>query len=518
MDTPIAPLLVGTATTALAYLSLRRKPGKMPTRVADPIKDIPEYIKRNKYPAKSHNLRVANVLAEDLRDDIDSAGFLIGGNVVEHVKYCDGTKRFRQERYFYYLSGIDIPGSVVFYDCKSRKLILFLPPIDCEDVIWSGMPMEPDEVLQKFDFDEVYYMDKLCEVILQNYGHLSVLYTTDIDNLDRLTLSKELLALIKPGDEHFFHAMDECRAIKDEYEIEVLRHAAKISDNSHYAVMSALPIEVNEIQLEAEFGYHATRQGARFQGYDPICCSGPACGTLHYVKNDGDLRGKSSVLIDAGAEWMNYTTDVTRCFPISGKFTREHRAIYDAVLDMQTQTMQLMKPGVKWDDLHILSHRVLIKHLIKLGILKGDEYSEEEIFQSRVSCAFYPHGLGHLMGLDVHDVGGYPNYEDPDPYFKYLRMRRELRANMVITNEPGCYFNEHLLSEFLDKFPERRKMVNLDVLEKYMYVGGVRIEDDILITKDGYENLTGITSDPEEIESIVSNGLRKARSEFHNVV
>ena len=185
---------------------------------------------------------------------------------------------------------------------------------------------------------------------------------------------------------------------------------------------------------------------------------------------------------------------------------------------MQTQTMQLMKPGVKWDDLHILSHKVLIKHLIKLGILKGDKFSEEEIFQSRVSCAFYPHGLGHLMGLDVHDVGGYPNYEDPDPYFKYLRMRRELRTNMVITNEPGCYFNEHLLSEFLDKFPERKKMVNLDVLEKYMYVGGVRIEDDILITKDGYENLTGITSDPEEIERIVSNGLKKPRSEFHNVV
>ncbi|KAI8398074.1 hypothetical protein B1J92_F02233g [Nakaseomyces glabratus] len=478
--------------------------------------DIPEALKGHKYPAKSHNKKVKDILLKT-RDDLksDDVAVFIAGEEVEGWKYCDTDRDFRQNRYFYYLTGCDIPGSALLYNFKNDNLTLVLPNIDWDDVIWSGLPLSLEEAKKEYDADDVVHMKDLENVLQKQLGDVSKfkIYTTDLDNVHNETLKKHLI----PSDKDFFFALDEARLIKDWYELEVLKHAAKISDTCHLAVMSALPIELNEVQIEAEFSYHALRQGARSLGYDPICCSGPACGTLHYIKNSEDLEGKSSILIDAGAEWRQYTSDVTRCFPINGKFTKEHREIYETVLDMQTQAMELIKPGANWDDLHILTHKVLIKHFLDLGIFKKD-FSEEEIFQRRVSCAFYPHGLGHLMGLDVHDCAGRPNYEDPDPYFKFLRLRRTLEAGMVLTNEPGCYFNEFLIEEFLKKFPERVEVVDQEVLKKYMYIGGVRIEDDIIVTETGHENMTKITSDPDEIEKIVSKGLERSRSEFHALV
>lgn len=487
------------------------KSAEVENKLAD-ANELPFALKGHKYPAKAHNLKVKNLLlSKNKKLSPDSTAVFIAGEEIEGIKYCDTTKDFRQNRYFYYLSGVDIPGSSLLFNFENDKLTLFLPNVEWDDVIWSGMPMSLEEALKNFDVDEVLYADEIEEKILYGLGDFKIL-TTDLDNIHGAKVKEKLT----PSDADLFYAMDEARLLKDWYEIEVLRKAAAISDKCHLAVMSALPIELNEVQIQAEFSYHSTRQGARSLGYDPICCSGPACGTLHYVKNSEDLAHKSSILIDAGAEWKNYTSDVTRCFPISGKFTKEHREIYEAVLDVQTQVMQRIKPGVNWEDLHLLSHRVLIKHLRKLGIFKS-RFSEKELFDRRASCVFYPHGLGHLMGLDVHDVGGQPNYKDSDPYFKYLRLRRPLQEGMVVTNEPGCYFNEYLIKEFMDKYPERSEVIDLDVVKKYMSIGGVRIEDDILVKQNGYENLTKITSDPDEIEKIVTKGLSRPRSAFHVV-
>nr|AAU09720.1 YFR006W [Saccharomyces cerevisiae] len=476
------------------------------------VNEIPVKIRNHKYPAKEHNLRVKDLLLNrNPKLSKISTAFFIAGEELEGNKYCDTNKDFRQNRYFYHLSGVDIPASAILFNCSTDKLTLFLPNIDEEDVIWSGMPLSLDEAMRVFDIDEALYISDLGKKFkeLQDFA----IFTTDLDNVHDENIARSLI----PSDPNFFYAMDETRAIKDWYEIESIRKACQISDKSHLAVMSALPIELNELQIQAEFEYHATRQGGRSLGYDPICCSGPACGTLHYVKNSEDIKGKHSILIDAGAEWRQYTGDITRCFPTSGKFTAEHREVYETVLDMQNQAMERIKPGAKWDDLHALTHKVLIKHFLSMGIFKK-EFSEDEIFKRRASCAFYPHGLGHMLGLDVHDVGGNPNYDDPDPMFRYLRIRRPLKENMVITNEPGCYFNQFLIKEFLEKHPERLEVVDMSVLKRYMYVGGVRIEDDILVTKDGYENLTGITSDPDEIEKIVQKGLKKPRSGFHVIV
>jgi len=465
---------------------------------------MPKMTIPSKYPAKQHALNVKNHLKTKI-PNLQNHSIFISGSIQESDKYSDSAKVFKQERYFYYLTGCDIPGSHVWFDLINEELILFLPEIDQDDIMWSGLPLSLEEAMQKFDVDKVVYENEIESYLKQNNINL----TPDIN-----ISNEKFKHLLSSSSIDLFYALDESRLIKDDYEISLLRKAAKITDNCHLAVMSALPIETNETHIHAEFMYHAIRQGSKHTAYDPICCSGPNCGTLHYIKNDDELDTKQSILIDAGAEWNNYASDVTRCFPISGEWSKEHREIYDAVREMQFKTMELIKPDVEWDELHLLAHKILIKNFLKLGIFHGDEL---EIFKSGVSTVFFPHGLGHLMGMDTHDVGGHPNYEDSDEKLRYLRLRRTLQKGMVLTDEPGIYFSPFLIEAGF-KDLNKKKFVNEEVMKKYLPIGGVRIEDDILVTETGYENLTGITSDPDEISKIVKAGISKGRSHFHNIV
>lgn len=461
-----------------------------------------------KYPAKAHALKVkSHFLSKNTNKNDENFAFFIAGANAAPYAYCDEFAPLRQNRYFHYLTGIEqIAGAFILFNVANEKLTLFLPNVDEDDIMWSGLPLSKEDALKEFDVDEVYYAKDIETTLKSLKDSNYKIYTTDTDDYAKLPFANYVI----PKDPVFFYALDESRLIKDDYEIALMRHAAKITDNCHMAVMSALPIETNETHLHAEFIYHSIRQGSKFQSYDPICCSGPSCGTLHYVKNDDPMDGKTSVLIDAGAEWKCYASDVTRCFPITGKFSTEHLSIYNAVKDMQTQVMENVKPGIHWDDLHFLSHKVLIKHFIDLGLFHNG--TAEEIFESGVSVWFYPHGLGHLLGMDTHDVGGHANYDDPNPMLRYLRLRRKLETGMVVTDEPGIYFSPFLIEKITK---EQEKYVNKEIVDKYMYIGGVRIEDDILVTKDGYENMTHITSDPYEIEKIVQKGLAKGREGFH---
>lgn len=473
------------------------------------MSDGPRSLEGKKYPAKNHAQKVHSLLQKKNSTKAKDVSFFISGEDLELYKYCDQTRPFRQNRYFFYLSGVNIPGSHVLYQSGSDKLTIYLPNVDKEDIMWSGLPLSKEEAAKKFDADEIKYAADIASDLkeLKNKS-----YTTDINkfNMDFSTYLVE-------KDEDFFYALDEARAIKDEYEIELMRHAAKITDNCHLAVMSALPIETKETHIHAEFMYHALRQGSKNQSYDPICCSGESCSTLHWVRNDGDITPeKRSVLIDAGAEWDCYASDVTRCFPVNGEWTKEHLDIYNLVLKMQDEVYKNMKPGVEWEDLHLKAHKVLIEGFQELGIFKK-EYSVDEIFKAKVSARFFPHGLGHMLGMDTHDTAGYANYSDPDPLLCYLRIRRKLEPNMVVTNEPGCYFSPFLLEETLED-PARNKYINKDVLDKYWYIGGVRIEDDVLITKDGYEIFTKVTKDPKEISKIVKAAHERGVNSFHNIV
>lgn len=456
----------------------------------------------SKYPAKEHARRTVKKL-EELAGGVSESVIYLASSQTIYWPYCDQTQPIRQNRYFMYLTGVDdIPDCHVVYDIAKDVLTLYLPPVDEESIMWSGLPVSIKQALELYDVDMVKHATDLNKDL------------NEAGNVISIELSKEY-AIVRESPV-LLEALDETRMIKDEYELDLMRKAAEISDNSHLAVMSALPIESNEGHIHAEFMYHSMRQGSKIAAYDPICCSGTDCGTLHYVKNNQSLDHKQLVLIDAGAEWKTYASDVTRVFPINGEWTKEAREIFDAVKDMQTQTMEGVKPGIQWENLHLLAHKILIKHFLKLGIFVHGT-SEEEILASRVSTAFLPHGLGHMLGMDTHDTGGKANYSDSDVMFRYLRIRRKLQANMVVTVEPGIYFNQFLIDPFKSD-PKTYKMINWDVLEKYMPVGGIRLEDDVRVTESGFENFTKITRDADEISSIVKAGIQKGRSHFHVIV
>ncbi|KAI5281602.1 hypothetical protein KEM54_003140 [Ascosphaera aggregata] len=284
----------------------------------------------------------------------------------------------------------------------------------------------------------------------------------------------------------------------------MLRRTNQVSSLAHQSVWRIAKKAKNEQELEAVFVALCMSKGCKEMSYHPITASGCNAATLHYVRNDEDTTQRLNVLMDSGAQYRTYCADITRTFPLNGKFTKESREIYDIVHEMMNESFKIIRAGVLWDDVHALAHRVAIKGLVKLGILKG---SEEELFEKRISVPFFPHGLGHYLGMDTHDVGGHANYDDPDPMFRYLRCRLHLPVNAVITVEPGIYFCRFQIDSYLNN-PETAKYIDTDVLERYWAVGGVRLEDDIVIREDGFENLSLAPKDPNYIEKIVSEGCQ----------
>lgn len=304
----------------------------------------------------------------------------------------------------------------------------------------------------RYDVDEVLYSNAVTDEILS--FHISspsspvyILHTqssripnsvprSNIDNL------------------HLQPAIDNARVYKDDYEIALLRKANAISAAAHRAVMSAVRNAKNEAELEGIFLQHCVSRKAKTQAYDPIVGSGRNCATLHYVRNDEPLKGRQLLLLDAGAEWEGYASDVTRTFPISGRWTKEAKDIYTIVDSMQRECIKRTVNGVDWRDTHMLAHRIAVKGLLQLGILHNG--SEEEIFRAGTSKAFFPHGLGHFLGLDTHDVEGTPDVKWtpssgdlcsfatlPAPMvgrgLYKTTVRRTLQPRMVITVEPGMY-------------------------------------------------------------------------------
>lgn len=229
-------------------------------------------------------------------------------------------------------------------------------------------------------------------------------------------------------------AIEECRVVKDDYEIALVRKANQVSEIAHKAVMKASKTAESERKLAALFVERCSANGCRNQAYSPIVASGEAASTLHYVHNDKKITSSQlNLLLDASGEWDCYAADITRTFPINGKFTLESANIYKLVLKMQETCMSKLKQGVSWETLHIIAHKTAIEGLLNLGILKGDA---SDIERARTSTAFFPHGLGHYLGMDTHDTGGHANYSDADPMFRYLRVRMTLPAGSIITVEP----------------------------------------------------------------------------------
>ncbi|KAF2705546.1 putative Xaa-Pro aminopeptidase pepP [Pleomassaria siparia CBS 279.74] len=448
---------------------------------------------KGKYPAKAHAKKVAEYIVSKGGDK--NGTIYLEGQKQKLLEDNDSEAPFRQRRYFFYLSGCVLPDSYLTYDIASEKLILYIPPVEPEEVIWSGLPMSVEEAQEKYNVDEVKTTSDVNSYLTSKESSQSTLYAIPEQVSDHITFiayAKTEFSLLKP-------AIETCRVIKTPYEIALIQKANVISTAAHVAVMQAASTAKNETELEAIFLKECISRNAKHQAYHSIVAAGENGATLHYVRNDQKIEKQNLLLLDAGCEVDCYASDITRTFPLSGEFNDETLAIYKIVLDMQHQCIAALKEGVLWDGVHELAHRIAIAGLLDLGILKGDK---DEIFKARTSVAFFPHGLGHYLGMDTHDTGGNPNYSDTDSMFRYLRVRGTLPAGSVITVEPGIYFCRFIIEPYL-KDEKQKAFIDEKVLEKYWSVGGVRIEDNILITKEGYENLTPTPKEIEDLKKII---------------
>ncbi|CAI6337205.1 unnamed protein product [Periconia digitata] len=447
---------------------------------------------KGKYPAKEHAKKVAEWL---IANGGDKTGTIyLEAQKSRLIEDNDGEAPFRQRRFFYYLSGCNLPDSYLTYNIPTETLNLFIPPVEPDEVIWSGLPMSPSEAKAKYDVDNVQTTSDLNAHLASSDASSQ---TTIFAIPDQISDSTSFLPFKTTNLDLLKRAIETCRVVKTDYEIALIRKANAISTVGHVNVMKAASAANSEAELEAVFLKACVERNAKNQAYHSIVAAGENGATLHYVRNDEPITNQNLLLLDAGCEVDNYASDITRAFPLKGSFTEESRGIYEIVLDMQKQCIAALKAGILWDSIHELAHQIAINGLLKLGILRGG--SADDIFKARTSVAFFPHGLGHYLGMDTHDTGGNPNYADKDSMFRYLRVRGNVPARSVVTVEPGLYFCRFIIEPYL-KDPEQAKYIDQSVLEKYWAVGGVRIEDNILVTDSGYENLTPT---PKEIDDVL---------------
>ncbi|MCJ1485930.1 hypothetical protein MMC06_006105 [Schaereria dolodes] len=460
------------------------------------MEGVDSILAAGKYPAKAHAAKVVAHLKNETPANIGGVIYL-EGQKTRMQEDSDHETPFRQRRHFFYLSGCSLPDCYLAYNIDDDYLVLFIPPIDPDSVIWSGLPLSPEDALKKYDVDEVLPSTEVNAFLGACGAPKSSVWAIEgqvSDHVTFLNFENKDVTLLKG-------AIEECRVVKDDYEIALITKANAISKIAHTSVLQSVKHVKNERELEAVFLERCIANGAREQAYGSIVASGENAATLHYQKNNEDLHGRSNLLLDAGSEYDCYASDITRTFPITGHFDSKSRQIYDVVLQMQKSCTEMLKEGVLWDDVHARAHEIAIEGLLGIGILKG---SKNEIFDSRTSVAFFPHGLGHYLGMDTHDTGGHANYEDKDSMYKYLRVRGKLPAGSVITVEPGVYFCRFIIEPYLQN-PAHAQYIDRDVLEGYWAVGGVRIEDNILVTEHGYENLTTALKEVDEMEKVINS-------------
>jgi len=412
----------------------------------------------------------------------DSVLLIPGADI--QFRNADSAYAFRQESSFYYFSGFCEPSSLIAIVNNKDGIssIAFVQPKDKLKEIWDGNRAGPIGAVDEFLFDKAYdntQIDTIMPDILN--GSSQVLYpigkksgfdqkvidwTTEASSKDRHSKSINIIDASS--------LIGNARLIKDEHEIKLIRKACDISAEAHIEAMKSVKNIDSEEAMEGMYIHEFSKRGGRFQAYTPIVAGGENACILHYVENNQKLQKSDLLLVDAGCEYEMYASDITRTFPISGKFSEEQLKIYEIVLEAMNTAIDNVKPGNDVMKPQEISEKVITKGLVKLGLLDGDP---DELHKKGAFKDFYMHKIGHWLGLDVHDAG---DYMEDEEFMKF-------KPGMVTTIEPGIYISS-----------------SMDVDDKWKGIG-VRIEDDILVTKDGNENLTSkVPSDPSEIESLMS--------------
>lgn len=389
-----------------------------------------------------------------------------------HTRNRDVSYPFRQDSDFYYLTGFNEPDAMaVFIPGREQgEYILFCREYDEKKALWEGAHAGLSGATGDYGADDAFPIDDLDDILPGMLENKSRVYypmgrNSDLDHslLDWINHIKSHArsGIVAPGElfslDRIVHDM---RLFKSSEELKLMRRAAEVSANAHIKLMQACKSGRYEYQIEADFIHYCMQHGLRYTAYPSIVAAGKNACVLHYTDNTDKLKNGDLLLIDAGAECDHYAADITRTFPISGRFSEPQKLLYQLVLDAQTAALEQVKPGQDWLAPHEAAVEVLTRGLIDLGLLKG---KLKKLIKDEKYKAFYMHRTGHWLGMDVHDVG---DYKVDDNW-------RILEPGMVLTVEPGLYIPAHC------------KQVD----EKWRGIG-IRIEDDVLVTAQGHEVLT----------------------------
>lgn len=424
---------------------------------------------------------------KELMKKIGPNGIVVLPSAAEAPRNGDAFYPFRQNSDFYYLTGFDEPDAVLVLAPKRKEgeTIFFNRVRDRNHEIWDGPRAGQEGACQDYLADQAFPIGELTNLLPELLVGREVIHCPLGTNkaFDKLLLKSlnKIRAKIRSGSQlpvAFYDiapSLHEMRLFKSPAEIEVMQKAVDISAKAHVRAMHACRPGMNEYQLEAELMYEFQKQGARYPAYNSIVGAGKNTCILHYIKNNQEIKDGDLVLIDAGAEYQNYASDITRTFPANGRFSAEQRAIYELVLASQLAAIKVTKPGASWTAMQDVIVKILTQGLVDLGILKGNV---DSLIEKEAYFPFYMHRSGHWLGLDVHDVGRY----------RIGNKWRKLEAGMVLTIEPGLY-----ISADVPGVPKRWHNI------------GVRIEDNVLVTEKGCKVLSqSIPKTVEEIESVMA--------------
>ena len=423
------------------------------------------------------------------RHELSSAiecGIAVIPPAAETIRNKDAHFPYRFDSYFHYLTGFNEPESVVVViGGKPSRSILFCRAKHEEREIWDGFRYGPEEAKTQFNFDDTFAIDEIDKILPQLIENKDAIFTpigieSNWDNkmmgwLNK-TRSRAREGITAPASLiDVREILDEMRLIKDPDELNIMRRAAKISAEAHVNAMLATKPEKYEYEIEAELLYHFKKNGSQFPAYTSIVAGGKNACVLHYIENNAVLNDGDLLLIDAGCELDGYASDITRTFPVSGKFSGPQRMIYELVLDAQQAAMEATSRGNSWQAPHDAATKVLAQGFIDFKLCHG---SLDKVLENREYSRYYMHRTGHWLGRDVHDVG---NYKDDGQW-------RSLEPGMVLTIEPGCYIRSAP-----------------DIPEQFWNIG-IRIEDDAIVNQDsGCEIITsGVPKTINDIESLMS--------------
>jgi Xaa-Pro aminopeptidase len=444
--------------------------------------------------------------------DVKHGKILLFGNKLVPRNYPANTYSFRQDSNLLYFTGIDLPGFCLVLDCDTNEEILFGYDPDMEDTIWSGPQKSLGQVAQRSGIDRFRPFVELSAFIKQaKKGKHAIHYLPPYPHERQLFLAEVLeLKTDEPArgfSTHLVKSVITQREIKSKIEVAEIENVLnEVTGPIHIAAMKMAVSGNTEALVMAEMQRIVKQKQLDF-AYETICTVRGE--TLHNIRYPNPLKKGQMLLVDAGVEGTHhYASDITRTTPVDGKFSAQQLDIYNIVLEAQTTIIDAVRPGIRYIDLHLKAANIIADGLIALGLMKG---RAGEAVAEGAHALFFPHGLGHMLGLDVHDMEdlgenhvGYNDSARRSEQFgtAYLRLARELKPGFVFTVEPGIYFIPALIEQWARE-KKHNKYIDYQKLDKYMNFGGIRIEDNIYVRQEGGRVLgKPIPKRAEEIETV----------------